>query len=48
LSLETNADTEIFKQLIDEDNDGLVSLNDFRNILLYKPGAEEGLYDLPK
>ena len=37
------SDVEIFKEVADFDNDGLISLDDFRKILTYTPGDAEGL-----
>ena len=37
------SDVEIFKEVADFDNDGVISLEDFRKILTYTPGDNEEL-----
>ena len=35
------SDEEIFKEVADFDKDGLINLDDFRQILTYKPGEDK-------
>ena len=41
------SDVEIFKEVADFDNDGLISLDDFRKILTYTPGDNDELIPQP-
>ena len=36
-----SSDVEIFKEVADFDGDGVISLDDFRKILTYKPGEQD-------
>jgi len=36
-----SSDVEIFKEVADFDGDGVISLEDFRKILTYKPGEQD-------
>ncbi len=40
-----SSDVEIFKEVADFDGDGVISLEDFRKILTYKPGEQEEVVD---